>query len=48
MDEYFDGTTSDDAEGAQHVESGCGREAEDGLALVKDNEGLWQRERREV
>lgn len=44
MNEHLDGTASDDAEGAQHVESGRSGEAEDGLALVKHDEGLRQRE----
>lgn len=43
MNEHFDGATSDDTEGAQHVEGGRRGEAEDGLALVKDDEGLRQR-----
>lgn len=48
MDEHLDGASSDDAEGAQHVEGGCGREAENGLALVEHDEGLRQGESSEA
>lgn len=40
MNEHLDGATPDDAEGAQYIEGRSGREAEDGLALVEDDEGL--------
>lgn len=40
VDEHLDSHTPDDAEGAEHIEGRCGREAEDGLALVEHDEGL--------
>lgn len=44
VDQHLDSHPPDEAEGAQHVEGGRGRESEDGLSFVEHNEGLRQGE----